>query len=488
MGVPSCADPLKHQQTPIPTQGVPSNMIAARRRRIAAGFCVALAIVAGCFVVRMAWPEAWRGGWSGYASQSSYAPNDTAVFHLAARRPWGTNTGLLRLEDAAGRTVRELPGVAVLPAPTVEQPWEDARFPASVRLPLAGLRPGVYRLNGRIPLVVRAAPGASRTLLVVPTHTVAAYSQAGGKSLYVASASWRLQRLLAAPTMAHLRAWVSADDGDRARTVGTHRPSEREHGAFFDAGLAWIARTPSPSPWDSLGYLADDDLDTPGEMDGVRTLVIVGHSEYWTRAARRNVEAFVASGGRLLVLSGNTAWWQMRRARAPSGNVRLTVVRDWEEDAARHPDVPDSLRTVVWTDARLGLPISATFPASFAHGGFGTNDARFRMRQPSHPLLDGVALGADSSLHLVSRELDGVPDTASATDRVLALLPARHFGQPAFGAFVVRSSVGGRGAVVHLGSTDVFGAHGVGGPDSTAWRRIVLNALAWLRTPTETER
>lgn len=442
---------------------------------------VLLALLAGLAVARMAWPEAWRGGWTGYAAQSSYASADTAVFHLAARRAWGTTTGTLRLEDAAGRTVRELPGVDVSPAPTVERPWEDAEFPAAVRLPLAGLRPGVYRLDGRIPLVVRAAPGAARMLLVVPTHTVAAYSQSGGKSLYVASAAWRLRRLLASPSVAHLRAWGSADDDDRARTVGTHRPSEREHGAFFDAGLAWIVR--EPPLWDSLGYLADDDLDTPGVLDGARTLVIVGHSEYWTRAARRTVEAFVARGGRLIVLSGNTAWWQMRRTVEPDGNVRLTVVRDWEEDAATYPDVPDSLRTVVWNDARLGFPISATFPASFSHGGFGTRDARFRVMRPGHPLFDGVATGPDSSLILVSRELDGVPDSVSAPDEVLARLPATHFGRPAFGAFVVRGPAGGRGPVVHLGSTDVFGDHGVGGPDSTAWRRIVRNALVWLNAP-----
>lgn len=433
-------------------------------------------LLAMLLAVRLGWPDLWRGGWTGYAAQDSYASTDTAVFHLAARRPWGTRTGPLRLEDAAGRIVRELPGVAVAPAPAVERPWEDARFPAVLRVPLDGLPSGVYRLNGRIPLVVRAAPGTSQTLLVVPTHTVAAYSQAGGKSLYVPSASWRFRRMLAEPSVAHLRAWVSANEGDRAPTVGTHRPSEREHGAYFDAGLAWIVR--EPSPWDALGVLTDDDLDAPDMLDGARTLVIVGHSEYWTRTARRAVETFVARGGHLLVLSGNTAWWQMRRTPEPGGNVRLTVVRDWEEDAATFPDVPDSLRTVVWNDARLGFPLSATFPASFSHGGFGTDDARFRIRRPDHPLFNGVTLGADSSLSLVSRELDGVPDPAS--DEVLALLPGTHFGLPAYGAFVVRRPSGGRGAVVHIGSTDVFGDRGVGGPDSTAWRRIVLNALGWL--------
>ena len=45
---------------------------------------------------------------------------------------------------------------------------------------------------------------------------------------------------------------------------------------------------------------------------GYRLLLSVGHDEYWSGPMRDTVEAFIAGGGNVAFLSGNTSFWQVR--------------------------------------------------------------------------------------------------------------------------------------------------------------------------------
>ncbi len=56
------------------------------------------------------------------------------------------------------------------------------------------------------------------------------------------------------------------------------------------------------------------DLDLHRDDDalaGIRTLVISGHSEYWSREMYEAVERFLADGGTVVCLSGNTMFWRV---------------------------------------------------------------------------------------------------------------------------------------------------------------------------------
>ena len=75
----------------------------------------------------------------------------------------------------------------------------------------------------------------------------------------------------------------------------------------------WYEQT-IPQPNQTYGALADSDLQDYSSLAGAELLIIPGHSEYWTRQARQNVDAFVAAGGNVAILSGNTMWWQVRYA------------------------------------------------------------------------------------------------------------------------------------------------------------------------------
>ncbi|MEY2427923.1 MAG: hypothetical protein QOJ40_808 [Verrucomicrobiota bacterium] len=64
------------------------------------------------------------------------------------------------------------------------------------------------------------------------------------------------------------------------------------------------------------GYKFDliTDLDLhrePGILHGYKTLLINGHSEYWSRPAYFGVEQYLKHGGNAIVLSGNTMLWRV---------------------------------------------------------------------------------------------------------------------------------------------------------------------------------
>ena len=70
----------------------------------------------------------------------------------------------------------------------------------------------------------------------------------------------------------------------------------------------WAGRQDIP-----LGQASTMDLHTdPGLLSNYKIVVFAGHSEYWSKEMRDNLENFLAAGGNAMILSGNTMWWQVR--------------------------------------------------------------------------------------------------------------------------------------------------------------------------------
>lgn len=57
--------------------------------------------------------------------------------------------------------------------------------------------------------------------------------------------------------------------------------------------------------------IADLDLHRdPAQLEGYRTVVLNGHSEYWSREAYEGLDRYLSRGGTAIVLSGNTMFWR----------------------------------------------------------------------------------------------------------------------------------------------------------------------------------
>jgi hypothetical protein len=81
----------------------------------------------------------------------------------------------------------------------------------------------------------------------------------------------------------------------------------------------------NPDPNDPSSHYAYDvitDLDlhtNPGILKNYKTVIVAGHSEYWSIPAYNGVKSYLSGKGRLIVLSGNTMYWRV--SFSPDGTV-----------------------------------------------------------------------------------------------------------------------------------------------------------------------
>jgi hypothetical protein len=316
----------------------------------------------------------------GYTDKQSYRPSDSVTLFINA--PTAQRT-MLNLYNFANVVVHTVPADLYPQTPVGSTPWETGfGYQESVTFTLPSLPSGVYTVEGIIPLIVRTAaypPTPSQqpeVLILYPTNTIAAYNTSGGRSMY------------SVPVPAPI---VSFD-----RPMG-----DGSNFAFFDAFLEWLADTPLPY---STGYIADIDLEDYGTLDGVKVLVVIGHSEYWTRQARENFDRFVLSGGNVLLLTGNTMWWQIRYSDDLSQMICYKEVPD--------PIANPLLKTINWTKNSLEYPTVLSVGADFPRGGFGLgypNSGGFRVLSPNSPVFRGIFIRSGDVITIPTVEYDGAP-------------------------------------------------------------------------------
>jgi len=193
------------------------------------------------------------------------------------------------------------------------------------------------------------------------------------------------------------------------------------------------------------GYAYDviTDLDlhtTPGILKNYKTVIIAGHSEYWTFPAYNGVKSYLTSNGTLIVLSGNTMYWRV------SFSSDGTVMEQRKGDGAGQI-VPAARRGELWhsDDGRRGglmrecgfpgwqLTGLETYGIFNVQGGSPGDSAfgAFQVTTPNHFLFQGVTvspnqpfalntIGHESDVRVSTLErlrknaLDGVPAGATA--------------------------------------------------------------------------
>ena len=154
--------------------------------------------------------------------------------------------------------------------------------------------PGQYLLKLRslkrastfVPLVITGS-GAHDLTFVSSVLTWQSYNQWGGDSLYKGADGNR-------ETAASVVSFDRPYDGDGS---GQFRYMEQPLVTLMEkAGL-------------DINYITDIEVDSKLEVFAqTRSIVLGGHSEYWTRGMRQHFENAVASGVNLIVFGGNTGY------------------------------------------------------------------------------------------------------------------------------------------------------------------------------------
>jgi hypothetical protein len=390
---------------------------------------------------------------AGYTDRQSYLPGDLVTVHLHGSRQLPACR--LDIHDAKGQVALSVAS----PLPVQAEGQADAAINGfgwrpTLSFPLPPeMASGVYLIEGKSPFVVRRSD-AMDVLVVYPSNTANAYAKSGGMSLYTTPKANRVSFL---------------------RPIAL-QPRSAQCLPFF------AAMEPL-----RVGFAADADLEDPATLAQARLLVIAGHSEYWTRTARRNFDRFVDAGGHALVLSGNTMWWQ---ARYSADRTQLICYKGPD------PEPNPLLQTISWGDSSLRYPIGASLGADFRRGGYGLKtDAGwdgYRIAAPDSPLLEGTGLRRGDVLRLPNSEYDGAPIRGFDADGFPMLDPGKtppyrleligfdkgsRFDAPTIGTFIVLQRHAGSGTIVNVAGNDWCSDKGMGGRDGDKVRRITRNAV-----------
>jgi N,N-dimethylformamidase beta subunit-like protein len=375
---------------------------------------------------------AWTEG--GYADRTSVAQGGQITFSIATSvSPF--KLSIVNLADASV-VVHEVPnltsraqnctgrftsGCGWLATHTMNIPvsWPSGYY--------AAIFPSALGERRLIFVVRENAPGnASRILVVSPTNTYQAYNEFGGGSLY------------------------PSNDPKRASRLSFDRPYEQDGGIgrydnwerkFAD----WMRREHR-----TFEVATDSDLEDPTLLGHYRLVLLIGHSEYWTSAARQNLETFSRNGGHVAIFAGNTMWWQVR---IEDNGRTLVSYKDAAGDPIRETD-QHLVTTHFWSEP-VNDPENALVGSSTRFGGYSNrvdDPASYEMlplaertgylvTEASHWIFQGanVAQGTAFGREIAGLEVDGAifncaavtglpaPDGADGTPlnyHILAVTPA----------------------------------------------------------------
>lgn len=380
---------------------------------------------------------------------------------------------------------------------------ESGLYAAEVTL--AGAERGVgvpFVVSRRVPRQQGAAA------LLIPTFTWAAYGRRPHDECVVPG-------LASSFYTEHLNGTMHFHVGTRmplprlpVRRSESHRPRETLHQHLvFPERLAcdWLSR-------EGYAYecISDFDLhEEPGLLVRFATLIIVGHSEYWSSEMRDGVRSYLDAGGTVTCMSGNTLYWRVSldpdtMALEARKTSHVGEADDWLPPAAWKDRWHDD-GTPGGSWALLERPAADILGLEFAgyiDKGDASSFAPFRVLEPDHflfhsPETVGVTSGQLFGTRCINGpaicgyEVDCIPEAvgldADTRGRVvLAHSVQRQFESftevPDYGADMIYWDRPSGGRVFDAGTIAYSGSLAVD-PYVQALTRNVLHAFGVHRAP-----
>jgi N,N-dimethylformamidase beta subunit-like protein len=327
----------------------------------------------------------------GYAGQYSVLPGEKITLYVSTTSPSFTikafrmgwyNGDLARLVWKSGTVPghRQPKPKLIKPANTVQTRWHP-----TTTVPTDDWPEGSYllRLDSEagpqrfVPVTVRSARTAGKTVIKNGVATWQAYNTWGGYDLYNGPGG-------------------ITDYNNRSLAVSLDRPYD-QMGAymflFHERKLITLAeRLGMP-----LAYTTSMDIEhDPHLLDGASALFSLGHDEYWSPPERANVTAARNAGVNLAFLGANCCFRRTRLAATPLGDRRLVicyktsyledpmygkdnklVTSDWREPP--YPDPESSMTGTLYESNPTSADYVVASPKSWLFAGTGVvKGTRFR--------------------------------------------------------------------------------------------------------------
>ena len=385
----------------------------------------------------------------------------------------------LRITNVRGEIVASvlLEGVRIpAPADALEN-GVTAEPTATLEIP-AEMASGVYFVDDQWAFAV-SRPHASCTA-VLPVSTMQALNLWGGHSAYTER---NRQRSEGSRTALHHYSF--------------RRPLSRRFATDMLAGfLDWLPR--GALAGEEVGFIPDRDLARPGALGHTKLLLIPGRSEYWSRGARNAVDAYVAGGGDMVLLSSETMLHEVRHEGDRIG---------WWWWGS--PENANSPATPYWYDRAREYPLTPSIGPNPGYGGTHKAVAKhhpewgvYRIYDESSPLAKACGLSDGGMIALPSMAYyDGLPVRWYDGDRpmlderalpfhrwtLLAYSFGRHTPFRRIGAWFAFQRTPDSGRVVHFGSYAWSTMEGLGGtgPGGARPAEVVDATIRFMRTGAE---
>jgi len=413
----------------------------------------------------------------GYTDKTSYFSNERVKLYLNYKQ---ISNEVIHVYDASGSLYFTINTKVYPQNNTNPQPWKNGfNYNETCEINLLNFKPGFYQVENLISFIVKSHDDSRKITVVYPSNTINAYSNSGGKSLYNYNSSEKESDSV----VSFLRSMNSKNKSGNSSNFnadligGIYR--------WFNENLLINNFT---------NYICDQDLDDKEHLNNTKLLVIVGHSEYWSRAARRNFDQFILKGNHALVMSGNTMWWQVRYTKNMQGMINYKSNAD--------PIQVDSLKTIEWFKKELNYPIELSTGLNFKYGGYGLKKDKgwngFKVVNDEHPIFKETNLKNGNVINCPSIEYDGFLHSGFSNDSIpiidtsfsnrfflyelLAFDRAiRNDGlYETIGAFVVTQKNPTSGRVIHIGSTNWCDLSNFYGQNKFVFQKVTKNAIYFL--------
>jgi hypothetical protein len=372
----------------------------------------------------------------GYAGQASVLPGEAITLYTSTTGRSFTVTAF-RMGWYAGDLARQVwksgtvrghrqsKPVRIAPTNTIETHWGP-----SLTIPTDGWPEGSYLLRmdsetgaqRYVPITVRSARTAGKTVIKNATATWQAYNTWGGYDLYNGPGG-------------------TADYANRSLAVSLDRPYDASGAYMFlwheQKLIALAERIGLP-----LAYVSSMDIEAePDLLKGASALYSLGHDEYWSPPERANVTAARDAGVNLAFLGANCCFRRTRLASTRLGPRRLVicyktsylqdpmygrdnalVTSDWREPP--NPDAESSMTGTLYesnpTDAAyvVASPDAWVFKGTGVHKGTkftGLVGIEYDRVNPGSPVERPIQIMSHSPL--ICRGVHSYSDSAYYTHK-----------------------------------------------------------------------